>query len=131
MKYISISTIGEFPEDFLFAKVDVERKLLEDKEIEQRMKLEEFIVYLNIQKTIYMKGQKSIAFRYIEGKDDNYVFYSFLDKVDNKNFFEGFKNKIEKLNFDFSSLKQVEPTDMLEEGFLDKEYIMLDFKMYK
>ena len=131
MKYISISTIGEFPEDFLFAKVDVEKKLLEDKKIEQRMKLDEFIIYLNIQHTIYLKGQKSIAFRYIEGKDDNYVFYNFLDNVNDDTFFEGFKKKIEKLKFNFSSLQKVSNIDMLQEGFLDGEFIMLDFVLYK
>jgi len=130
MKYISINTIGEFPEDFLFAKVDIERKLLEDNEISSRMRIDEFIVYLNIQKTIYMKGQKSIAFRYIQGLDDSYVFYNFLDKEDQE-LFESFKNKVEKLKFNFSSLKPIDNADMLTEGFIDNEFIMLDFKLYK
>ena len=33
MTYIAINTIGEYPEDFLIAKVDVERKLIEDEVI--------------------------------------------------------------------------------------------------
>ena len=47
MQYISINSIGDYPEDFLIAKVDVERHLIETEAIEKRMKLEEFIIYLN------------------------------------------------------------------------------------
>lgn len=79
MQYISINSIGDYPEDFLIAKVDVERHLIETEAIEKRMKLEEFIIYLNIQNTIYMKGQKSIAFSIQQGQSDKYVFYSLLD----------------------------------------------------
>ena len=44
MQYISINSIGDYPEDFLIAKVDVERHLIETEAIEKRMKLEEFII---------------------------------------------------------------------------------------
>jgi len=130
MKFISIGSIGEFPEDFLFAKVDIEKKLLEDKVIESRMKLEEFIVYLNIQNTIYLNGQKSIAFRIIEGLNDNYVFYSFLDG-ENSPLFERFKEILKKLNYKLTNLEKVSNVEMLEEGFLDRDLFMLNFVLYK
>lgn len=130
MKYISLSSIGEFPEDLLFAKVDIEKKLLEDGKIEQRMKLEEFILYLDIQKTIYMKNQKSISFRYIEGKDEKYVFYSFLDSEDPE-LFESFKKKVENLKFDFSSLEKATNLELIQEGFLNNELFILNFSIYK
>jgi hypothetical protein len=131
MTYIAINTIGEYPEDFLIAKVDVERKLLEDEVIEKRMKLEDFIIYLNIQKTIYMKGQKSIAFRIIEGQSDSYVFYSLLDPVNNNDLFESFKTKLDKLQYKFDSLKKIEPMEMLQMNMDESEIMMIDFVMYK
>ena len=131
MTYIAINTIGEYPEDFLIAKVDVERKLLEDEVIEKRMKLEDFIIYLNIQKTIYMKGQKSIAFRIIEGQSDSYVFYSLLDPVNNNDLFESFKTKLDKLQYKFDSLKKIEPMEMLQMNMDESEIMMIDFIMYK
>lgn len=130
MKFISIGSIGEFPEDFLFAKIDVEKKLLEDKVIDERMKLEDFIIKLDIQNTIYLKGQKSIAFRIIEGLNDNYVFYSFLDG-ENSSLFESFKEILQKLNYNLSNLERASNTEMLEEGFLDRDLFMLNFAIYK
>ena len=101
MQYISINSIGDYPEDFLIAKVDVERHLIETEAIEKRMKLEEFIIYLNIQNTIYMKGQKSIAFSIQQGQSDKYVFYSLLDQDENGELFESFKKKLEHLKYNF------------------------------
>ena len=130
MKYISINSIGEYPEDFLIAKVDVERYLLENKTIEQRMKLEEFIIYLNIQNTIYMKGQKSIAFSIQKGQDDDYVFYSFLDG-NNDELFESFKKKLEKLKFNFSSLTKIDNMDLLNMDISKEELFMFNFVLHK
>lgn len=129
MTYIAINTIGDYPEDFLAAKVDVEHHLIETGEIEKRMRLDEFIVYLNIQKTIYMKGQKSIAFRIIKGENDEYVFYSLLDN--DEELFDSFKSALEKLKFDFSSLKKVEPLQLIQLDLSKEEVFMFDFVVYK
>ena len=109
MKYILINSIGEYPEDFLFAKVDIERKLIEDGEIEKRMKLEEFIIFLNIQDKVYMNNQRSIAFSILEGLNDSYVFYSFLDTTDDKELFDKFVSALERKKFKFDKLFEVEP----------------------
>ncbi|MBQ3414870.1 MAG: hypothetical protein IJH39_05890 [Clostridia bacterium] len=129
MTYIAINTIGDYPEDFLTAKVDVEHYLIETGEIEKRMRLDEFIVYLNIQKTIYMKGQKSIAFRIIKGENDEYVFYSLLDN--DEELFDLFKSALEKLKYDFSSLKKIEPIELIQLDLSKEEVFMFDFVVYK
>ena len=98
MQYISINSIGDYPEDFLILIVDVERHLIETEAIEKRMKLEEFIIYLNIQNTIYMKGQKSIAFSIQQGQSDKYVFYSLLDQDENGELFESFKSNLDEIS---------------------------------
>lgn len=129
MQYINIGTIGEYPEDFLIGKVDVERYLIETKEIEKRMKLEDFIVYLNIQKTIYMKGQKSIAFRIIKGLSDSYVFYSLLDQ--DEELFDSFKKKLEDMKYDLSGLNKIEPMDLIQMDLSSEEVFMIDFVIHK
>ncbi len=131
MQYISINLIGDYPEDFLIAKVDVERHLIETEAIEKRMKLEEFIIYLNIQNTIYMKGQKSIAFSIQQGQSDKYVFYSLLDQDENGELFESFKKKLEHLKYNFSSLNKIDNMDLLNMDLTKEELFMFNFVIHK
>ena len=131
MQYISINSIGDYPEDFLIAKVDVERHLIETEAIEKRMKLEEFIIYLNIQNTIYMKGQKSIAFSIQQGQSDKYVFYSLLDQDENGKLFESFKKKLEHLKYNFSSLNKIDNMDLLNMDLTKEELFMFNFVIHK
>ena len=51
MKEICLNNLGTFPEEFVLAKIDVESLLIEDKCIENKMSLEEFIQYLQLQNT--------------------------------------------------------------------------------
>ena len=133
MKYILINSIGDYPEDFLFAKVDIEKKMIEDNDIEKRMKLDEFIIYINIQDKIYMNDQKSIAFNIIDGLTDQYVFYSFLDSNNNEELFDSFKKKLEKMNFDINAkkLSKLEPLQLLEPDILNGELFMINFEIFK
>ena len=131
MQYISINSIGDYPEDFLIAKVDVERHLIETEAIEKRMKLEEFIIYLNIQNTIYMKGQKSIAFSIQQGQSDKYVFYSLLDQDENGELFESFKKKLEHLKYNLSSLNKIDNMDLLNMDLTKEELFMFNFIIHK
>ena len=131
MQYISINSIGDYPEDFLIAKVDVERHLIETEAIEKRMKLEEFIIYLNIQNTIYIKGQKSIAFSIQQGQSDKYVFYSLLDQDENGELFESFKKKLEHLKYNFSSLNKIDNMDLLNMDLTKEELFMFNFVIHK
>ena len=131
MQYISINSIGDYPEDFLIAKVDVERHLIETEAIEKRMKLEEFIIYLNIQNTIYMKGQKSIAFSIQQGQSDKSVFYSLLDQDEHGELFESFKKKLEHLKYNFSSLNKIDNMDLLNMDLTKEELFMFNFVIHK
>ena len=131
MKYISINSLGDYPEDFLIAKVDVERKLLEDKVIEQRMKLEEFIIYLNIQNTIYMKGQKSVAFSIQHGQDEDYIFYSLLDSDEKNDLFNSFKKKLENIKYKFDSLEKIDNMELLNLDLSKQELFMLNYILHK
>ena len=99
----------------------------ETEAIEKRMKLEEFIIYLNIQNTIYMKGQKSIAFSIQQGQSDKYVFYSLLDQDENGELFESFKKKLEHLKYNFSSLNKIDNMDLLNMDLTKEELFMFNF----
>jgi len=129
MQFINIGTIGEYPEDFLIAKVDVERELIENEVIEKRMKLEEFIMYLSLQEYIYMKNQKSIAFKILKGQSDTYVFYSILENEED--LFKSFAQKLEKLKYDLSSLQKVEALDLLQMDMTNTELFLIKSEMYK
>ena len=131
MEYVLINSLGEYPEDFLFAKVDVEKKLIEDGKLEKRMKLEEFIIYLNIQDKIYMNNQKGIAFSILSGLNNDYVFFNFLDSENNDETFASFKKKMESLKYDLSHLKELEPMQLLEPDVINGEFFMINFKMCK
>lgn len=128
MKYIAINTIGDYPEDFLFAKVDVEHHLLETGKIENRMKLDEFILWLELQRMIYLRNQNSIAFRVTEGEKDSYVFYSLLDTDDE--LLDAFKNKLESLKYDFSKVNKITPIDIMNLDLDNAELFMIDNEMY-
>lgn len=128
MKYIAINTIGDYPEDFLFAKVDVEHHLQETGKIENRMRLDEFILWLEMQKTIYIRNQHSIAFRITEGEKDAYVFYSLLDTDDK--LFEAFKAKLEGIKYDISKLNKITPVEIMNLDLDDAELFMIDNEMY-
>lgn len=130
MQFVCVNNINEYLEDFLFAKVDVEKKLLEDNIIEKRMKLEDFILYLDLQNKIYMKGQKSIAFNILEGLNDTYIFYSFLDLPDDE-LFKAFSTKLEKIKYNFSKLTKLSNMDLLEVGALDNDMFILNFEFFK
>jgi hypothetical protein len=130
MQFVCVNNINEYLEDFLFAKVDVEKKLLEDNIIEKRMKLEDFILYLDLQNKIYMKGQKSIAFNILEGLNNTYIFYSFLDLPDDE-LFKAFSAKLEKIKYNFSKLTKLSNMDLLEVGALDNDMFILNFEFFK
>ena len=130
MEFISVNSIGEYLEDFLFAKVDIEKKLLEEEKIEKRMKLEDFIIYLNLQEKVYMKGQRSIAFNILSGLNNDYVFYSFLDEA-NEELLNSFKEKLKKIKYNFSNLNKMTNIDLIQEGALDNEIIMINFELFR
>lgn len=131
MKLVSINTMGDFPEDFLFAKVDVERKLIEDEKIEKRMKLEEFIFYLNLQDNIYLRGNKNISFSIQHGLNDDYIFYTLLDSDIDEKTMKNFSDKLKSVNYNLSRLKKINNYDLLEVDFDKEDVFMIKSEFYK
>lgn len=130
MKFISINNLGEYPEDFLFAKIDVERYLIEEKIIEKRMRLDEFLFYLNIQDNIYMFNDCNISFSVQKGEKDSYVFYSMLDE-DNTEVFEKFQHRLEIIKYSVKNMNKISNYDLLDIDFSTTEIIMSNKEFYK
>ena len=131
MEYILINSLGDYPEDFLFAKVDVEKKLIEDEKIDKRMRLEDFVLFLNIQNTVFMNDQKGIAFSIQKGLDNDYVFYNFLDNEDTDNTLSLFKKRLENMNYDLSKVRKLEPMELIQPDVLNGDLFLINFEICK
>lgn len=130
MKFININSIGDYPEDFLIAKVDIERLLLENEEIQERMKLDQFVIWLDLQKSVYVKSQKSVAFSIRKGESDDYIFYSILDPEEDE-LFESFKRKMEKIKYKTDSLKKIDNTEILNLDLSKEEVFIINYNLHK
>ena len=88
MKTINLVTLVDFMEDFLFAKIDIEEKLIELGKINNRRPFQEFLIHITTNQCMYMHNKNVIPFTVIQGKNDNYLFYTYENKDNNKtNFF--------------------------------------------
>lgn len=130
MKFICINNLGEFPEDFLFAKVDVEKYELENDIIKERRKLEDFILSLNLQDSIYLFKSKTISFSIKKGLEDSYIFYNILDPDKEGKLFDKFKSKISSMNYSLKKLTKISNMDLMEIDLDKKDLFMLKQEFY-
>ena len=103
------------PFDILKAKEEVENKLIETKVIESPMELTEFINYLGLQNSIYIKNDTVIPFRIIDDMmfttsskeevqqviDALDLFDGNFDKLTTVSTLEVYQGKLEKVDFYF------------------------------
>lgn len=131
MKEICLNNLGTFPEEFVLAKVDVENLLIEDKFIENKMSLEEFIQYLQLQNTVYLNGTQTIAFRYIKGKTSDYIFYTFSDEKTQEEAITRLKDKLSEIKYDFTKLKKLNMSDFSDFDFSNYDMFLIGQSFYK
>ena len=103
------------PFEILKAKEEVENKLIETKVIESSMELTEFINYLGLQNSIYIKNDTVIPFRIIDDMmfttsskeevqqviDALNLFDGNFDKLTTVSTLEVYQGKLEKVDFYF------------------------------
>lgn len=103
------------PFEILKAKEEVENKLIETKVIESPMELTEFINYLGLQNSIYIKNDTVIPFRIIDDMmfttsskeevqqviDALNLFDGNFDKLTTVSTLEVYQGKLEKVDFYF------------------------------
>lgn len=115
MRYININN----PDDIISAKREVEEILINKKEITEEMSLPDFINFLQLQNTIFVKDDIVIPFKIY----NNFIFY--VSSADSDDFFKVLK----LIKYDLTQLKSLS-NDEVYSGELDKHpiYFIIDSK---
>lgn len=116
-KYINLWDLQKYPENFLSAKIDIEKDLPE----ENKKTLTEFISSLGLN-SVYMNNGVMIPYSYIKGNDSDYVMYFLtIDNTDNEkekakkeNAFKAFSLKLSKIKYDSSNLSKKTNFELVE-----------------
>jgi hypothetical protein len=76
MKRIDINNLSNNYEEFVLAKIDIENYLLETNKIEEKIKLVDFLKYLDISTTFVFENKIFISFAYYKTKENEYLIYA-------------------------------------------------------
>jgi len=130
MLKISLNNIGDFPEDFILAKKDIEEYLIENNIIQERKKLEDFILYLNIQENIFIYGKQTIAFKIMKGKMNEYLIYTYGNEETISSDLEILLEKLNSIDFDLSRLKKSSIEELLTGDLDNPKLFMINTQFY-
>ena len=120
---LNVTTLGDFPEDLIMAKMDIEAKLLEDGVIKEKQSFQDFIMTLALQDNVFMKGRNVIPFRFIEGKKEKYLIYV-NDDEKHEDVFNDMISKLKVVNFDVTKFTK-QDIDMMLKHDLDKDQLFI------
>ncbi len=134
IKFVDLESMQTSLEELLMAKVDIESQS------ETKAQLVDFISGLNMTK-IYVYKKQMISFSYVEGNNNNYLFYMLLQNLGNEEdvkklkteALQKFKEKMENINYDLSNLTQKTNYEIISTGVdvLDfGEYFILNNQFY-
>lgn len=119
VKYVDLSTVQDFPEDVVLAKMDIESL----NESPERNNMVEFIGTLDMN-SIYVNAGNMMSFSVRKGRDNIYVFYMNLQNpypnqaITKEENLENFKVAMQKIDNDMTKLRK-RTTDQLLEGDLN------------
>lgn len=128
---VCLNDLAKFPEDFFLAKADIEKLLIENKEIEEKMSYEDFILYLGIQNKVYLIGSQIIAFNVLKGKNDDYLFYSYTTETSSNEILESLEQRLTKIKYDFSKLTKVSMNDFSGLDLDNPNLFVINQEFYK
>ena len=120
---LNVNTLGDFPEDLIMAKMDIESKLLEDGVIKEKQTFQDFVATLSLQDNVYMKGRDVIPFRFIDGKNESYLVYV-NDDIKHKDAIEDLLKKLKSVNYDVTKFTK-QDIDMMLQHDLDKDQLFI------
>lgn len=110
------------PTDVLAVKKEIEEQLLSNSKIDSEMELQEFIQFLELQKTIYIKDDIVIPFRIY-----NDIVFSVFDEQQ----LEHLLSVLKTIKYDLSNLKEID-INKVYLGELDNyEYYFIIDSTYK
>ena len=127
MKLIKIN-VSKDVEDVLYHKKIIEDFWIENKVIQERTNIEQFISMLDMTKRIYIQenGEKILPFVYILINDTLYFFYvSDDDTLANQCL-----DDIKKFEFDFTKLRSVTNEEIIDGILNNKHYFAIDGEYY-
>lgn len=127
MKLIKIN-VSKDVEDVLYHKRIIEDFWIENKVIQERTNIEQFISMLDMTKRIYIQenGEKILPFVYILINDTLYFFYvSDDDTLTNQCL-----DDIKKFEFDFTKLRKVTNEEIIDGILNNKHYFAIDGEYY-
>lgn len=104
MTFVNINDI----EDFVLAKHEIELMLIEDKIIEKRTDLKEFMEKYAMPDNVYVVNNIQIPFKLYNIHDKHYVFVTNYNKEE----LEILENKIKLLKYNMNNLIELKLVDM-------------------
>ena len=132
MNIINLTNIGEYPDDLILAKIDIEKNLLK---LENHMSISEFIRWLKLNKTIYVWEEQFIPFYYVEVNENKYLFLTTEIKEENilKKIIDNITSKIISSENNLTNiLRKLSKEEMIlnENGIPKTDYFFIDGEIY-
>lgn len=144
VKTVNISNIEDFPEDFILAKIEIEKDLSKKENSNIKFRISEFIEYLNFSHTIFMREivinniSKTLTIPFSIYKltnNDIFIFYIFTDVISDDIKNESvtiLKNTCERINYNIKNLRLVNMLSLYEQQKYkpDTDYFIIDSQIY-
>ena len=124
MKIISINDI----EDLILTKHEIDLMLIDDKVIDKRTEINDFINTYAMPKDIYMYNGTSIPFKLFELHNNKYLFVTNYNKEE----LLVLENKLKQLKYDMNNLIELSYEEMLQIQDINNEnFLIINNKYYK
>ena len=124
MKIINITDI----EDLISAKMEIDKLLIEHKDIEEKMSIQEYMnKYCTLNAYAYCYYGEVIPYAYYNIYDNEYLFI--IEKSDN---LEKLINTLQNIQFDYTKLKEMSHSDIIEkyQDYENATYFIINGKYY-
>ena len=124
MKIVNINDI----EDLILTKHEIDLMLIEDKVIDERTTINEFLEKYAMPKNIYIYNGISIPFKLYILHDKKYLFVTNYNKQEN----EVLENKLKQIKYDMNNLVQLTNDEIQKmEDYSNENFIIIGNHYYK
>lgn len=124
MEYINLNTND--PEEFVLAKAELNKVLLDNEIIDKKLSLDEFVKFLKIDSNILMTNDNKVIPFSIQ-KYDNYEKIFFVSDDINKEILD---SNLSEIDFDLSKLTHLTRIDVYKDILIGKNFFIIDNEYY-
>lgn len=124
MEYINLNTND--PEEFVLAKAELNKVLLDNEIIDKKLSLDEFVKFLKIDSNILMTNDNKVIPFSIQ-KYDNYEKIFFVSDDINKEILDA---NLSEIDFDLSKLTHLTRIDVYKDILIGKNFFIIDNEYY-